>query len=118
MEMFTKGDYDNAISLTRRYNTLGLNAKTSTTADEARNHAYGLNANEAERDEQMQGDARGSADPALVANLLAVAEEIVPVVVDGSDEVLRPSSGVTEMRIRIMELGAAIYGAKGIVDTA
>ncbi len=89
MKMFIKGDYDNAIDLTRRYNALGLNAKTFTTADEARNHAYGLNANEADHDEQMQGDARGSVDAAPVAELLAVAADLAPAARAGSDDPAR-----------------------------
>ena len=112
MKMFIKGDYDNAIDLTRRYNALGLNAKTFTTADEARNHAYGLNANEADHDEHMQSDARGSADAAPVAELPAVAVEIAPAAPVGGGEVLHPSSGVKEMRARLKEPGAAIYGTK------
>ncbi len=64
MKMFIMGDYDNAIDLTRRCNTLGPNAKTFMTTAEARSHAYGLNANEAGHDEQMQGDARSRAETA------------------------------------------------------
>ncbi len=58
------GDHDNAIDLTRRHNTLGLNAKTFTTAAEARSHAYGLNANEADEAMAESSTASGRADHA------------------------------------------------------